>query len=41
MFESALIESQKKKSARSRVLILQMAVLLHGVVVGAVLAVKY
>ena len=41
MFESALIESQKKKSARSRVLILQMAVLLHVVVVGVVLAVQY
>ena len=37
MFESALIESQKKKSPRSRVLILQMAVLLHVLVVGVVL----
>ena len=35
MFETALIESQKKKSARSRVLIPHMPVLLHLVVASS------
>ena len=41
MFETALIESQKKKAPKNRALIIQMALLMHVVLIGTVLAVQY
>ena len=41
MFESALIESQKRKGPEHRALIIQMALLMHVVVIGVALAAQY
>ncbi len=41
MFETALLESQKKKAPPHRALIIQMALLMHVLVLGAVLAAQY
>ena len=41
MFETALIESQRQKAPRNRILIIQMALLMHVLIIGVVLAAQY
>ncbi|MEO8276796.1 MAG: energy transducer TonB [Thermoanaerobaculia bacterium] len=41
MFETSLIESQKRKAPKNRALIIQMALLMHVLIIGTVLAVQY
>jgi periplasmic protein TonB len=41
MFETALIESQKQKAPKNRALIIQMALLMHVLIIGVVLAAQY